>query len=382
MLNKLKSLFRSINCRSDCCEKVTVIKIDENKQGMSENVKKQLHVFHDPFSGATAQPKIPDGKTAGSLGISTQSVREFVNKEDTDDVMHMILYAGQNSGLCVFNGEFPNNSATTPVPQTFYQMGFTDMGGPNWTNLPTGSSGTDTAKYNVDSTENYALWRVVSAGLQLKLLNAQEEDDGWFEACRVIREVNPAEYSLCCKNGSLDKGVDGTIAPQTALLSLRDQEIVNDPSYCTGLLRDLSHVQFQLNSKMDLFDWTSKRESQRLQGGGTSGTSLRDFSIPDDDNKTCAFRPNSSNAAEVIDNYIDEHYDMIYIRLHCRNNGSAVAGENGSRLHTNLVSNQEVYFETSERDNRYHTSTESIGEHVMSIHGQARRANKLACTPI
>ena len=39
---------------------------------------RQLAVYHNPFSRATKQPKIPDGKVTESLGFQTQAVKELV----------------------------------------------------------------------------------------------------------------------------------------------------------------------------------------------------------------------------------------------------------------------------------------------------------------
>lgn len=65
---------------------------------------RQLAVYHNPFSRATKQPKIPDGKVTESLGFQTQAVKELVPVTGGDGMLHLLMFAGQNCGLMV-NGD-------------------------------------------------------------------------------------------------------------------------------------------------------------------------------------------------------------------------------------------------------------------------------------
>lgn len=334
---------------------------------MSDSVEKQLHVFHDPFSNATSQPKIPDGSTHSSLGMTTQAVTEVVNSTSST-TMHMLLFAGQNAGLVL------SDSTTTGPGTGFYVQGFADMGGPSWVTVTNPT--TNSLTYDVVATEDYNLWRVVSTGLQLKLLNADEENDGWWEAVRISQQFKENDYRLKTTGSSTNRTADGCIAPTPLLNVMKTKTIVNDPTYTTGRLRDIHKVQFNLVGSKDTHEFVRKQDAVALLGGGDDISAAPDITT----NYECDFARGSQTAKDLIDQYIDPSYDMLYIRLHCRENSSTAATLNGSRMHMNLVSNQEVAFETGTKENRYHTPSLTIGKDACSIHCHARRSNRLAAT--
>jgi hypothetical protein len=370
-MEALQELKARIGITNSCwccwCPRSVTEKEEEEEKGMSHEVKSQLHVLHDPFSGATSQPKIPDGKVNDSLGFSTQAVREHRNAVDGDGIMHMLLYAGTNGALIVSGLE----DAKAAFKSADYNiLGFTDSGGLDssdlWDNtipIPAGE------KRLIRPLEQYALHRVVSCGMQLKLLNPQDEDDGWFEAVRVNENLDLTEYRLDQLNSGITQYDEaGTVAPYGLLKKLETRDITNDPTYATGLLRDLGHVQFELHGRIDYHDFRRRHEADDLVND--------DLGVVDQLGRVADFAAGSDNARQIVDQYIDPTYDMVYIRLHCRANSSTGDQEQGSRLHTNVVSNQEIYYPPGERDNRYHTMSPTVGSHAASLHFQARRANR------
>lgn len=353
-----------------CCWCPKKKKEEEINQGMSNTLKKQLISVHDPFAGV-AQPKIPDGKCTNSLGFSSQAVTEFRNALN-QDTMHMLLFAGQNASLVVQHCEqnVPGGGAAIGT-RNYYVLGFSDAGGCNWVGVPQNPPGDWTALLN--SNEKYALHRVVSCGLQCKLLNTQDEDDGWFEAVRINEQLNPEDYKLTTINNSVSRTGGGCVAPVNLLNELTSREIVNDPSYATGTLRDLQSCQFNLHGRLDFHDFHNQMADVELTSADAVGA-LDATNI-----ELASFAAGTDNAKNAINQWIDDSYDMIYLRLHCRTNADEFGNDNeGSRIHTNVVSNQEIYFETGERENRYHTTSYTIGSDAMSVHCQARRANQSA----
>lgn len=179
------------------------------------------------------------------------------------------------------------------------------------------------------------------------------------------------EYRLCTTGTDGDIANNGTIVPFGVLQNMATREIVNDPTYSTGLLRDLHRVQFELHGIGDEHPFRRMEQNHAMRVGAITGL-----------DKTATFSASFQNdnlqVKEMIRDYQDLSYDMIYLRFHCRGNQSASENLAGSRLHTNLVMNQEVYYETGERDNRYHTKTYSIGASATSLHCQARRASQHA----
>ena len=328
----------------------------------SNEIKNQLHVLHNPFSDKTSQPKIPDGKANESLGFATQSVQEIANAQG-EDIMHILLYPGMNSGVVI------DNAAQADVgARTYYIPTFFGSSGVDWDDAVDGG----TATFNVRGQDNYALWRLVSQGLQLKLLNPVDQDDGWWESVRVTPELTNVDWRLTTGNNSSQPGGNnGTIAPVGLIKSLLSQQTLsNEQSYSTGLLRDLHRVQFECHGQKDFHDFIHQRNEIRLASNGiTAIDKTTDFETQ--------FALGAPDPVDVIEQFVDTSYDMVYLRLHCRAN-TGTTPNLGSRFHLNCISNQEVVFDHEERESRFHTKTHTIGTGAASIHMQARRADQNA----
>jgi len=349
-------------CCLNACNKSEYILNTVEYIDMSE-ARKQLEVFHDPFSNATSQPKIPDGKTTESLGLSLQSVGEIVNEEDGNPIqgdastMHLLFFPGQNGCL------FASNVDDTGGVGAFNTYGFDDAGGPDWLNM--GISGGTVSQYTP-----YAQWRTVSAGLRLSLLNSVEEDDGWFEAVRLNEPLSPDDFYLSTKGRQTLSGTDvGICHPAYPItqVGFATRVLSNEPSYVTGLLRDLENFQFELHGKMDHHDFVQGKENIYIGADsiGASNPVLSPYQAEFNSD-------GHDDVYDMVNQYIDPGYDMIYIRLHCRENvsGSVL---NGSRIHYNFVSNQEVTYRGDQRDSRYQTQSQNIGLAAAARHGTLRR---------
>ena len=329
-------------------------------------VQDQLEVLHNPFAGSTSQPKIPDGKVSTSLGFSLQNVKEYFNKPGFN-TLHCILYAGQKSAFAIWDVD---DSLKYKSSRDFDVLSFNDAGGYDISQLVALSDAQPTpGEGDIIQNDSYALHRVVSVGLQMKLLNPADENDGWWEAIRVNRPFDENEYYMTNVSG-LSTGEEAAIVPDLKQMGLDEADMVNDPTYSTGILRDLDNVQFNLAGRLDYHDYRVMDAKHPVSFDGTS------FDICTYNTITQLSRFTDEDVArEIINQGIDNSFDMIYIRLHCRARTSSSEEFNGSRLHCNVVSNQEVYFNSGTRDNRYHTPSYSIGEQTCALHMNARRAN-------
>lgn len=323
-------------------------------------------MVHDPFSDATKQPKIPDGKVNDSLGLQSTSINEFRNAED-QDTLHMLLFAGSSGCLVVSN----SSSESQPLVRNHYIPQFRSANRILWNQL----NGTST-DVEVFGEEDIALYRTVSTGLQLKLLNAVEEDDGWFEAVRVSQPMNTDDYQLTTTNDNIStagQATNGIVAPTNLIETLKTWDLADDATYSTGLLRDLHKCQFECHGRLDYHDMIHRRNPCRLEAEAYTYNTAP---------VTADFTSGHDDPMEMINSYIDPSYDMVYIRLHCRPNPSADATINGSRFHTHVVANHEYYFPTDAAENIYHTKNQTVGAGIMSIHFQGRRAQQNAATMI
>jgi hypothetical protein len=100
-------------------------------------------------------------------------------------------------------------------------------------------------------------------------------------------------------------------------------------------------------------------------------------------NLECGFNP-ASNPAEthdMIKEQIDFNFDMIYIRCHVRARPTASPGT-PTRLHYNVVSNQEIVYDTNDKLARYHLKTKDIGPVAGDAHNSLLRKQKHSATLI
>lgn len=334
--------------------RTTATKKRAKKTTVNKNIlpeQRQLTMYHDPFSRATKQPKIPDGKVTESLGFQTQAVLETVAVNGGDGILHFLLYPGTDAGLVISGDALSGGAFVTPANQNNV-VAFTGSNGVDWSAIS--STGGD-----VTDLDKYAQWRTVSAGLRLSLLNPQEEDDGWWEACRVIEANDPLDYDLTSKNSTANRSANGTIAPTRLLQNLKGKNLVNERSYATGLLRDVKNHVFSLHGIKDEHDFKEPQTTFTFTDADILAYNPVDI--------VGSFASGSANAMDYINQRIDPSYDMIYVRCYGRNAG------NLSRLHCNVVSNQEITFSNEERESRFHTASGSIGA-AMNDHVHAKRS--------
>lgn len=329
-----------------------------SKMMAGNEVKSQLQVYHNPFSGATEQPKIPDGKATHSLGFSTQSVLEL-NNVAGQDVMHLILFPGMTCGLVALNAD--QETSGFGGTRGYFVPDFSRSGAVNWFNI----TSAPTLDNDVGQTEGYAKWRTVSAGLQLKLLNSVEEDDGWWEACRINEPIRSSYWTLTTTNNGAASSIlaneQGCLAPVQLVQEMATRQISNESSYMTGLLRDLNRVQFECHPVTHQHDFITLKDPVTLNADEYTYTSAT---------VSTEFDKGSANVMNLIENFVDSGHDMVYIRLHCRSN---TASTQGSRFHTNVVLNQEIIYDSEDRLARYQTRVHNIGSNNMGAHAEVRR---------
>lgn len=322
----------------------------------STQSSRQLAVYLDPFSTKTLQPKIPDGKVHKSLGLSNQSSGEAIASNDQagfgtqtprDGILHILMYSGQNTGAVMFNdvrgqrtdaGDIYDNQ--TPA------VSFMDYEGSPEITFSTVTPGGGELIF----ANSYASWRTVSQGLKLGLLNPAETDDGWWECIRVNEAVDTDEYTVQARDNGTSSAI-GTVSPRFLFADLVGRNLANESTYRTGLLRDIHNQKFDLMptykdhdfaQQMDVFDVTD--EDVLLAST---------FGAPEA-GRYITFSDGKDNVRQLINMFVDPSFDMMYIRIHGR------AGDSEpTRIHYNLVSNQEVTFSSGTRESRFMDETEN-----------------------
>ena len=355
----------------------------------SAKAAKDLAVFHNPFSKATQQARIPDGKATASLGTRLQNVVSRHITIDPDltggqNIMHVLLYPGLGAG-CVIQG---TGSTNYPDCRGFYLQGFKGHGllqqnmngAPNsWPNDAT-ADGSDVQLKQVNAL---AKWRLVSQGLSIKLVNNHEENDGWFECVRINQVKDQSDYMVTTINDST-AGTDVTVAPNTAFIEtlIADTNLAEEPSYQTGLLKDIHKHMFINHPLTNECKFKELTEEYRLRVNPTSdqldaGTDVDGNGVPPSGLacRTYDIAEGSARGNKLINGMVDQEHDMVYIRIHGRTPGAIITGQDppgpgepniaavgagATQLLFHLVANHEIMYDSSRDISKYMMPGQSV----------------------
>jgi len=259
---------------------------------------KQMAVYRNAFSAATTNPKIPDGKAYHSSGVRLQAVKEWVN--DTTTTMDFLLFPGLNNGLIMAKA---NAADGRNMPYPSHAV-FTEVGG----------------NFEANPETQIDKWRVVSQAMKVTLINNSDENDGWWEAARVQLSKNTPIWLIDGATGPIvTTGVPNDELPSVDV----NRQLVENPTYVTGKLRDIHRHVFQLCPQGADHDFIE------LPSEFTSGNT-----------------PGATNPL------IDDNFDAIYLRIHGR-----TGTESPTRVMTHVVSNQELVYDEAATLCRYHSET-------------------------
>lgn len=337
---------------------------------------KQIHVYENPFSVATHQPKIPDGKVHKSLGLSNQAVGEIIAGNATNNgpsgslvtdtgILHVLLYAGQNTGGVIFGSVGSATTSTGVVlTQTDALVEHMGYGGSSDITASTLTAGGGELIF----ANNYAAWRAVSHATKFGLLNPSEQDDGWWEMCRINEALDTDEYAVLSRTRENSSFAQGTISPRFLINDLVNRDLTRDPSYRTGMLRSIHNEEFQLMPTYRDHDFQQQMDVFDLENDDV----LTVGNISPADGKFVTFGDGRDNCRQLINQWIDPSFDMIYLRFRGR------SVNDNTRLHYNQVSNQEVTFSTGTREHRFMDETENRPLDVIEAKSRIREKQKAA----
>jgi hypothetical protein len=329
----------------------------------------QAKVYFDPFSTATTNPKVPDGKCTLSAGQRLQSVKEWTMPATGSGVMEFIIHPGISNGITAFKTSIDSDSNLTEATdvQPYKTHGY--------------------FKYDADAAsdpvfpaflqpadQKIAKWRMVSQAVKFTLTNNSDENDGWWEAIRFTHSDSDQFYAMTndALSGIANEGFTNLGDYVTAVnqkLFATDQNLgganlVENPSYVTGKLRDIHKYLFQLKAHNTdhPFNNLNKRYSAPTKASATAEAAIGiDLQIQN----------------EMMRAVIDKSFDIIYLRVHGR------GGTTPTRILAHCVANQEIMYEAGSSMARFHSESsmipnfDTLAGRATSTPGAIRAAKRL-----
>jgi len=145
---------------------------------MSTERSKCAAVVRNPFSTATAAPKLMDHKALRSLGMRRNLVKsyDFGAENDYDIILSPIL----DSPMYIRSAANTAAGDVTAKAGGDIPVFGTDVNLMSWKKMdPAVEPKTDVGQ---DTKTEVSKWRMVSQGMKITLVNSADDNDGWFEA--------------------------------------------------------------------------------------------------------------------------------------------------------------------------------------------------------
>lgn len=263
-------------------------------------MKTYMEALINPFSTILKSPKIYDGEIKHTAGLKLRATGEIVCS--ATGPTNIIVFPGLTNVICY---------CTEPTGDDDYVGAVPDAADPRLD--PIIIDGTIFKQHLSTAADRSVvrLARLTGAGARFFLTNSAEEDDGYWEACRITSHAS--ERDVVLKN-------DTSVVPQLGAAVLKtlnpDFTLVNSPSYQFGQLRDIHKFIFKLNSEDNDHKFSSVASLNANYTDTSLNTALADL----------------------------DQWDMIFIKIRGRRNATSP-----SVLRFDTVANQEiVYTENSQ----------------------------------
>ena len=336
--------------------------------GASTSYKdKQLATLYNPFSIKNNAPKWPDGLASHSIGRKQQFASEVYGQ-----TVVIALFPGSTNWLVAYSavGEIGG------TPPQDYAPALVACHGDDRTFLYTDRVGTDPDSlarvWTIEPQLNkYSAWRPVSYALKIRCCNNDEKNDGWWEAIRTSRNKFLEGFGIAMRDTSVPTAdpaaykrpdtVTPVYEPQVfrghALPTrdlahdwLWDPKWFRQPTYCTGELKDIGDVTFQLNNEqqhnefikmrpingtddanamysesIQVYDWPEPPTKTTDPGGPvipTAHKSLENILVYS--KNTGAASADQHNEINLQESVIADSLDIVLIRLHGISNLSRI----------------------------------------------------------
>lgn len=272
----------------------------------SSEVNRHIHVVANPFSNATQHPKMPDGKVPMSLSRRLRNTVAFTASTSTyTDILLAPLF-GNLANL--FSSSLSTDKGVGIIGAVGQTVGFAcniDGAGP----------------YTMYNSGAIAKQRIISQAIRLTQINNDEENDGWYEACRINMTKQATNYLVC----SIDN-VDVALRDQPLVLAtdstvqvgyLNGLPLVEQPGYVSGMLKDLKNKEFRLQPVGCECHMNECPVTKLTLASGGTGDLVKG------PNDKWAHLEATANANSALELGLDDSWDCVLIRIHGRSGTGA-----------------------------------------------------------
>jgi len=251
----------------------------------SEWMRIYMETLINPFSTTLKSPKLLDGEVKNTAAIKLRATGEI--KCSSTGNTNIVLFPGLTNVIC-----YCTEPTGTENDVTMADKGKVLIDGTVFTKHLSTSADRSFVR----------LARLTGAGVRFFLTNSADEDDGYWEACRLTSHQPQAEYfTKNDSNGNLGAGMMKALST--------DFNLANSQTYQFGQLRDLYKFVFKLNSEDNDHKFTA------ISGINSS------------------VDPGANSVAEL------DQWDMVFIKI--RGRRSALSP---SVLRFDSVANEEIVY--------------------------------------
>ena len=302
------------------------------------SVKDSLRVYRNPFSKATTNAKIPDGKAVSSAGVKKIWTRSFALDEQPYNIL---LYPGLQGGMYMELGDPTGNLSFNGSNKWADDQGaYTTTGGAD----PVAGQGA------ILQREKYInKWRLVSQGMRISSTAGTVNNGGWWEAVRIPLPTGQDNYVIASSGVGFLNGADPLMILPNANLNITTwrgtdgmsawgmtRPMNDNPTYQTGAMKDLDNLIFK-NKPIDTsHPFCSPKDHYAFTAGFNSATAQ----------VSGVHSMRTEDTPSIVTDLIDHSFDAVLIRIHPLD---------GQQLLVHLEANHELIYAENEPERVHHS---------------------------
>lgn len=195
-------------------------------------------------------------------------------------------------------------------------------------------------------------WRLVSEAMRITPLNTDQENDGYFDCCRIKLPWNENYYDV---KEMQSKAGSGIIVPNVRFFNaLATRDIADQPSYMAGALKDIGSHQFDLHHLTEDHPFTVVPYECDV---GYFNDTTDSSGTAENINRRFPLNAGEAGARALVSTIVDQNVDMVMVRIYGRTSletQPAVV----SKLLVECAMNTEVVYSEGNVLSRFHQNAQ------------------------